>query len=286
MHPSYTPGASPVEGFKKLNVCHFVSERVPGQDVRGVAVVKRVGDVTGALYLITEDMERMYFPNSMTYHTWYEDFSGVKSVDADFDEWWPPASQSVVAPRPGSDLLFKTTASARVYAMSTGNQRLHIADEASAAALFGTNWASKVIDWPDFVMSGWTIAGEEISEPYDGFIASNDGENYQFMDDEWLMVDGDLPDFITPFAYANFHADFLKGKPVVIGCPKLDETAGYSDKIAEIIKAGNVKKVTVAHMEVPCCFGLLPAIEEAIASSGKKVPFNDVTISVKGERIK
>ena len=191
-----------------------MAANVDAEDIEAGDVVKRVGDTTGALYLITEDMERMYFPNSQTYHTWFEDFSIVKMVDADFDEWWPPASQSVVAPRPGSDLLFKTTASARVYAMSTGNQRLHIADEASAAALYGTNWASKVIDWPDFVMSGWTIAGEEISEPYDGYVASNDGENYEFMDDEWLLIDGDLPDFITPFAYANFD-DFSVGSDTV-----------------------------------------------------------------------
>jgi len=189
---------------------------VDAADIEAGDVIKRVGDTSGAVYLINEDMERMYFPNSQTYHTWFEDFSGLKVVDADFDEWWPPASQSVVAPRPGSNLLFKTTASARVYAMSTGNQRLHIADEASAAALYGANWASMVTDWPDFVMSDWVIAGEEISEPYDGYVASNGGENYQFMDSEWLLIDGDLPDFISPFAYASFD-DYSVGSSTVTG---------------------------------------------------------------------
>ena len=30
-----------------------------------------------AVYLLNADMERMYFPSSEVFHTWYEDFSGV-----------------------------------------------------------------------------------------------------------------------------------------------------------------------------------------------------------------
>lgn len=88
----------------------------------------------------------------------------------------------------------------------------------------------------------------------------------------------------VPFAYANFHPDFLKGKAVVIGCPKLDETETYADKIAEIIKTGNMKSVTVAHMEVPCCFGLQSIVEEAVEKSGKKIPIKQEIITVQGEK--
>ena len=88
----------------------------------------------------------------------------------------------------------------------------------------------------------------------------------------------------VPFAYANFHPDFLKDKAVVIGCPKLDEVDSYADKIAGIIKAGNVKSVTVAHMEVPCCFGLQQIAEEAVKKSGKKIPIEEVTITLQGEK--
>ena len=87
-----------------------------------------------------------------------------------------------------------------------------------------------------------------------------------------------------PFAYANFHADFLRDRPVVIGCPKLDEIESYAEKIAEIIKAGNIKKVTVAHMEVPCCFGLQSIAEEAVKKSGRKVAINEEIITVSGEK--
>lgn len=89
----------------------------------------------------------------------------------------------------------------------------------------------------------------------------------------------------VPFAYADFHEDLLKDKILLVGCPKLDDVSYYKEKISQIIKNNDIKSITYAHMEVPCCFGLLPVIKEAIAVSGKGVPFNDVIISIKGERL-
>jgi ferredoxin len=89
----------------------------------------------------------------------------------------------------------------------------------------------------------------------------------------------------VPFAYADFHADLLKGKILLVGCPKLDDVSYYKEKITQILQNNDVKSITYAHMEVPCCFGLLPAIQDAIKESGKKVPFKEVNISIKGERI-
>ncbi|MDP3791117.1 MAG: 4Fe-4S binding protein [Candidatus Omnitrophota bacterium] len=88
------------------------------------------------------------------------------------------------------------------------------------------------------------------------------------------------------FAYPDFHEDLLKGRILLVGCPKLDDVVYYKEKITQIISNNDIKSITYAHMEVPCCFGLLPAIKDAIAESGKKVPFEDVTISIKGERLK
>jgi len=89
----------------------------------------------------------------------------------------------------------------------------------------------------------------------------------------------------VPFAYADFHEDLLKGKVLLVGCPKLDDVGFYKEKITNILKANDVKSITYAHMEVPCCSGLIGAIEKAIEASGKKVPFKDVTISASGERM-
>lgn len=89
----------------------------------------------------------------------------------------------------------------------------------------------------------------------------------------------------VPFAYANFHQDLLKNKILLVGCPKLDDLSLYADKLKSIFTDNNIKSVTYAHMEVPCCFGLLTVIEAAISASGKNIPFSDVTISIKGEKL-
>ena len=88
-----------------------------------------------------------------------------------------------------------------------------------------------------------------------------------------------------PFAYADFHRDFLQGKAVVIACPKLDDTKPYVEKLTRIIQAGNLKSLTIIHMEVPCCFGLRPMVEEAVRLSGKKVPVKHIVIGINGEQV-
>jgi len=60
-----------------------------------------------------------------------------------------------------------------------------------------------------------------------------------------------------PIANANVHRDYIKGHSVVVACPKLDYTAPYTDKLAEIFEVGKIKKVTVVLMQVPCCSGLM-----------------------------
>ena len=87
----------------------------------------------------------------------------------------------------------------------------------------------------------------------------------------------------VPFAYPGFHSRFLRGKIVLVGCPKLDNIEVYKEKILAIIKDNDIRSVTNVHMEVPCCFGLVGIIEDAIARAKKKVPFEDVTITIKGD---
>lgn len=84
------------------------------------------------------------------------------------------------------------------------------------------------------------------------------------------------------FSHPDFHQDLLKGKPLIIGCPKLDEGDLYTEKLAEIFKVNNLKSVTVAHMEVPCCFGLNHIVSEAMKISGKIIPVKEITIGIQG----
>lgn len=86
----------------------------------------------------------------------------------------------------------------------------------------------------------------------------------------------------TAYAYAGIHNDFMKGRITLIGCPKLD-SVDYSEKLMEIIKNNDIKSITVLRMEVPCCGGLEAAVRKALQDSGKVIPWQVVTVSVKGE---
>ncbi|TCL60897.1 4Fe-4S binding protein [Hydrogenispora ethanolica] len=87
----------------------------------------------------------------------------------------------------------------------------------------------------------------------------------------------------VPFAYPDFHRRFLKGRSLIIGCPKLDDSQGYLEKLTEIFRKNDLNSVTVAHMEVPCCFGLVRLVKEALQRSGAQVPFYEATITINGE---
>lgn len=91
----------------------------------------------------------------------------------------------------------------------------------------------------------------------------------------------------VPFAYGNFHQEFLKGegKAIAVGCPKLDDTQAYLEKITQIIAVGNPKSITIVNMEVPCCFGLVHLVQQAIVQSGRDVPFKTTTISIRGDKL-
>ena len=87
----------------------------------------------------------------------------------------------------------------------------------------------------------------------------------------------------VPFAMADFHGRFLKGRNIVVGCPKLDDAQFYIDKLAEIIKVNNLNSLTVIHMEVPCCSGLTHIAGQAVARAGAELPFEDITIDLQGK---
>ncbi len=88
----------------------------------------------------------------------------------------------------------------------------------------------------------------------------------------------------VPFAYADFHRDFIKGRVLVNACPKLDDTSPYVDKLAAIIAQNNIQSVTVTIMEVPCCRGMAMFAQKAIQLSGKDVPLEVAVIGIDGTR--
>lgn len=101
--------------------------------------------------------------------------------------------------------------------------------------------------------------------------------NAPYFDGAHLLVAADC----TAYAYADIHQDFMRNRITLIGCPKLDN-ADYAEKLAEILKRHQIKSLTVLKMEVPCCGGMANAVERALLSSGKMIPWSVVTIGIDG----
>ncbi|MFW6022745.1 MAG: ATP-binding protein [Halanaerobiaceae bacterium] len=103
-------------------------------------------------------------------------------------------------------------------------------------------------------------------------------ENAPYFDGAELLLTADC----VPIAYPDYHLKLLKGKAVAMGCPKLDDNQYYIEKLSSIIKNNDIKSITAAYMEVPCCTGLLRAAELAVDQSGKDIPINKVKIGISG----
>lgn len=96
-----------------------------------------------------------------------------------------------------------------------------------------------------------------------------------------LLVTADC----VPFAYKEYHNDFLQGKKVCVGCPKLDDVESYIEKIGDIIRINDLKSITVLRMEVPCCSGIVRATSLARQNAEGDIDINVITISVNGDVI-
>lgn len=90
----------------------------------------------------------------------------------------------------------------------------------------------------------------------------------------------------VPFAFRDFHGRFLAGRPVIIGCPKLDDAKTYLEKLTDIFTNATPKSITLVHMEVPCCHGLQRIVDEALRRSGKRIPVTTTVVGIQGGVLK
>ena len=100
-----------------------------------------------------------------------------------------------------------------------------------------------------------------------------------FLKDADLLVLADC----VPVAFPTVHRDFIKGKAVLLGCPKLDNAEFYIEKFAQICKESGIKSITSVIMEVPCCGGLPMIVKKGMELSGAEIPMEEVVISTRGK---
>ncbi len=88
--------------------------------------------------------------------------------------------------------------------------------------------------------------------------------------------------------YPNFHQDYVKGRTLLMGCPKLDDSQYYIQKFAQIFQKNSIKSIEITMMEVPCCNGLKFIIEKALSLSQKsgKIPVKTSIVNIKGKEKK
>lgn len=108
------------------------------------------------------------------------------------------------------------------------------------------------------------------------------GTNATYLKDADLLIAADC----TAFSTINFQSRFIRGKKVVIACPKLDNAQQYYEKLTEMFRTNDIKGITVVRMEVPCCGGLFYLVKESIKAAGKDIPLEEVIIGIKGEILK
>lgn len=133
-----------------------------------------------------------------------------------------------------------------------------MARPAPAASPTGDAGASQLSHWPVQLM---------LVPPHAPWLAGAD-----------LLLTADC----VPFAYANYHRDFLAGRVTLIGCPKLDDVEYYEEKLRQIFQVARPKSVTVLRMEVPCCGGLAHITERAAKAVAPAMPVAVKIIGIDG----
>ena len=103
----------------------------------------------------------------------------------------------------------------------------------------------------------------------------------QFLEGCDLLVAADC----TAVSYPDINRDFVKGRVVMMGCPKFDDAQMYVDRFTEIFQQRKINSVTILIMEVPCCSSMLQIIKKARDDAGSSVPVRQVVISTQGNII-
>jgi Pyruvate/2-oxoacid:ferredoxin oxidoreductase delta subunit len=100
-----------------------------------------------------------------------------------------------------------------------------------------------------------------------------------FLQGARLLVAADC----APFAAGDFHARYLEGRALVCGCPKFEDQEANVEKLTAILRENDIQEITIVNMEVPCCFGLVQVVRQALEAAGKSLPVTICTLGTQGQ---
>ncbi len=160
-----------------------------------------------SVYYLGQDGERYVFPNEGTYFSWYSDFSSVVTIPQSELESYPLGSNVNI--RPGTYLV-KITTDSTVYAVEKGGTLRAIPNEDTAEALYGENWAERVVDVPDAFFVNYTIdEGNEVSS--DAYPQGTVVKHADSPESYYIKADGEAQSIKdeTSFEANMFQWDFI-----------------------------------------------------------------------------
>ena len=114
------------------------------------------------VYYLGANGQRYVFPNEQTYSSWYRDFSSVVTLPQEEVEGYVLAGR--VSMRPGTLVKRPVPTDPKVYVVTPVEELVYIPSEAVALALYGANWASRIVDVSDAFFVDYTITGDEADE--------------------------------------------------------------------------------------------------------------------------
>ena len=82
-----------------------------------------------------------------------------------------------------------------------------------------------------------------------------------------LLLAADCAGFALPDL-----SELLRDRVLLIACPKLDDAAASTQKLADICRTAQPRSLTILRMSVPCCGGLEQMAERALRASDMSIP--------------
>ncbi len=247
------------------------------------------------VYYLGDDNKRYVFPNESTYFSWYSDFSSVVTLGQEEVESYPLAANVVV--RPGTKLVKRPVPTdPKVYAVEPNGVLRHIPDEATAVALYGDNWAQRVVDVPDSFFVNYSISADEVSA--DEYPAGSLVKFGEEADIYYINEDGEAQKIADEAAFlANrFNWDDVLNAPSTVAMPAAGDDITGAGAMADTAQGGNsgtgpvidpnvgsglsvaLSSETPASNSIPSLSTLVPFVTvNFTASNDGDVTLNDLT---------
>jgi Pyruvate/2-oxoacid:ferredoxin oxidoreductase delta subunit len=82
------------------------------------------------------------------------------------------------------------------------------------------------------------------------------------------------------FAHGAFHDELLRGRPLAIACPKLDDTNRALERLTALVSGAALRSIHILKMEVPCCGGLEVLSRMAGQRAGVEIPISSEVVRI------